>query len=476
MQTVPQSPLEQLRRLVVASEASSRADTLREQIRAASVGLQEAERKVQAAAADHASRSRNIDRGLTLIDAEERALAELMKRVARLGPADRAQSEPLIAESRRDIASRREALESEKKRLASNLADAKVEAKKRLAEYEALMAECDSLSVDPGDAAREVETVAMSLKGFSLEYQIQRLAAEVEDADKPFQFLSREEQKAQLKIWLGYVRSYQEMCRDTGVAREDPMSLTLDGVFGALTRMSKEQMPGFIPEFARGTTPPQGNWEYYIEDAREELARAARAASRRVRTKIQVDEAAYINEIRRIVADDSGDDLSFEADFCEAVHDALLALGADNPSLLEIISPFADVVDRDDRLTSLVRRLPVASTREGGRVPTEVLAWTKGKRGLIVGGQPNADAKATLESAFQFESLEWIASDGAPNGSLVNRCRQGTLDFIIVLIRFVSHSMSEGISVACRGVPTKLVKVHRGYGVSQVSAAFQEAL
>jgi hypothetical protein len=36
--------------------------------------------------------------------------------------------------------------------------------------------------------------------------------------------------------------------------------------------------------------------------------------------------------------------------------------------------------------------------------------------------------------------------------------------------------MSEGISVACRGVPTKLVKVHRGYGVSQVSAAFQEAL
>ncbi len=487
MQTISESPLEKLRGMVLASEAKAKSGVIQDQMKAAAVKLQQAEAKVQAATVEHYSRSRDITRDIQGVESEERTLAELTKRLARLSASEREAGSPLIEESRRDIAARREALESEKSRLVANLTEAKIEAKRLLAEYEALVQECETLKLDPGAAARDAETSAEALRGYSLDFQIRKVAREIEDAVLPFAELTKWEQKAQLKIWLGTIRNYQEACEAFAIAKNDPLSVSLDAAFRTLTSLSKEHTPGYILEFRRENKPPQGNWQDYIADAKVELERAAARATKVGRRNDSwhssfmsammgerearvVDEAECIDAIRDAIVGENG---VLDDGFRDAVHRALLALGADNAVLLEIISPFVDAIDGDPRFTSLVRRVALAAPREDARVPDDILAVTKGKRCIIVGGQAKGTARATLEEAFQFGSLEWIGTSGAPAASLVERCRRGSLDYVLLLRGFISHAVSESLIPACKGTRTRIVMVNRGYGVAQIVDAFR---
>lgn len=104
-------------------------------------------------------------------------------------------------------------------------------------------------------------------------------------------------------------------------------------------------------------------------------------------------------------------------------------------------------------------------------------AATAGKRAVIVGGDGRQDRVPLLQAAFRFAQLEWpTIPKNAPRatGTLVEKVRGGAYDIVIVLQKFISHSVTDSLFEI--DVAGTTVVLARGYGVQQVRAGLERFL
>lgn len=103
---------------------------------------------------------------------------------------------------------------------------------------------------------------------------------------------------------------------------------------------------------------------------------------------------------------------------------------------------------------------------------------TRGKRAVLVGGDPREPNRLRLEAAFEFAELRWEKTEFTRNGlqKVRDRVRAGGVDLVIVLSRFVGHDTDQVIQPACREHGVPFVPVPKGYGVVGVRLAIERHL
>jgi hypothetical protein len=105
-----------------------------------------------------------------------------------------------------------------------------------------------------------------------------------------------------------------------------------------------------------------------------------------------------------------------------------------------------------------------------------VLPLLRGKRALILGGDPREPNRQRLERALQLTSLDWPSVDGPRKvDAIVERIRRGTCGLVLVLKPFVAHQEATPIIDAAKdsGVPWALVD---GYGLAAVKLGLERFL
>jgi hypothetical protein len=100
----------------------------------------------------------------------------------------------------------------------------------------------------------------------------------------------------------------------------------------------------------------------------------------------------------------------------------------------------------------------------------------RGKRALLVGGDPREPNRERLEKLFELASLEWPDVAGPRKvEAVVGRIKKRTVDLVVVLMGFVDHKQSEPIVAAAKdaGVDWALAD---GYGSAQLRTGLERFL
>ena len=105
-----------------------------------------------------------------------------------------------------------------------------------------------------------------------------------------------------------------------------------------------------------------------------------------------------------------------------------------------------------------------------------VLPLVRGRKAILLGGDPREPNRERLEQALQLSSLEWPSIDGPRKvESVVERIGKQAYGLVLVLQTFVAHKQSEPIIEAAKaaGIPWALVA---GYGVQAVKLGLERFL
>lgn len=168
---------------------------------------------------------------------------------------------------------------------------------------------------------------------------------------------------------------------------------------------------------------------------------------------------------------------------------ALLSDGmsARNNRLVRIVVPVADeLTGQDMRALRRAARALVAAAEapddeaETSPIPDDWGWWpaTRGRRGVMVGGDPREPNRIRLERAFGFAELAWEQAEHSRNSlqKVRERVRAGGVDLVLILTRFVGHDADQVIMPACREAGVPLVPVKTGYGVAGIRMAIERYL
>lgn len=296
---------------------------------------------------------------------------------------------------------------------------------------------------------------------------------------------------ASLAVWSDFPKDVQRALVGMTVARarhvqdEIPTSLhpmnidqELDRFFSSMTAFSKREQPGFVFGLRRHHHAVAENW----------FADAHRWWSELV---ARVPETAVLNperaleELRTALEEGSSDD--------DMIALALTALDAglapEDQRLVRLMMPHQDKLGKHTRFKRLRKAIRDTQTEdkaieaEVGQDDTTIPAdWPyhsalKGKRALILGGEPHEDARKRLQDALGLASLEWVNAEDVKNiQQAASAIRGGTADLAIILRRFIGHNVDRTIIPACRTAGVLWVSVERGYGVAQIKAAVEQFL
>jgi len=123
--------------------------------------------------------------------------------------------------------------------------------------------------------------------------------------------------------------------------------------------------------------------------------------------------------------------------------------------------------------------LPISIPTAAGSVthPSVVCAreQTLGKRVILVGGMVDEARRMRLVDSLGAESVEWIVTERCGGvvqaSSAAERIRQGRVHFVIYLLRFVSHKVTEALDAAAREGGVQIVRVPNGLGVVGIADA-----
>ena len=263
----------------------------------------------------------------------------------------------------------------------------------------------------------------------------------------------------------------------------------IDFGFGSLSAYVKRARPGFVYGLARWHTPTRETWEADAEAMHERLA-----------AMVPAPAEAESNHNRRL---DAVDSLVRELDICPAeAHSAVAVqlrrevlaafhagIQARHPRLVRILLAQGDLFDGTEfrALRRAIRDEADETRAEAeeesgveGAIPAEWGWWgfTRGRRALVIGGDPREPSRLRLERAFGFESLEWVGAEFKRNNLLGvrERVRAGRTDLVILLSRFTGHDADQIIIPACREMSVPFVCVQHGYGVVRVKHAIERFL
>lgn len=106
----------------------------------------------------------------------------------------------------------------------------------------------------------------------------------------------------------------------------------------------------------------------------------------------------------------------------------------------------------------------------------EHIALTRGRKAVIVGGSPRPQIEERIKSHLQLDELEWIEITPNSIRQVESKQESGTLDFVFLLQRFVSHKTYHALKRGPAKTGNLFVLVPNGYGLKSVCEALTNAL
>lgn len=514
--------LERLSELVREAESRARSKKLEQEVRTAADRLKEAEARAaevtRTLRETRPARLKQLDQA----DADEHQLKDLIKKMAQYKSALDPSSEPetLVDTARAEIDRNRREARAALEEMTRSAEESRRVLRTSMDHYQQLRKELERLQPRAAEVFAADDRLLWDAGTLFPGGWLQALARDVEAGIPFFGMLSRPEQYAQLKIWIGRYRLFQDGGDPAGPAidgadapnTEETQALA-QRVFLQLKSLSKQHEPGYIDAFRLDF---QVDWVAYVAEAEAQLRMAVEAvklakdreAHRGEQQARDAERLAQTREAGRVAlaalkamagpedAEAEPDDDS-DPDGCrtlrvattevlDLLRQAVHGLGASDPDVLEAARPFRTQIDSDDLRALRLNLDRAARDANHGVDPDaevphyeDVVASTRGLHALMIGGAVREDARRSLQTLFSFERLEWEPyedSKPAALDSLEHRLRNGGVDLVLILKSFIGHHVTDRLRPACvkGGVPCILVD--RGYGPSQVGEALRRGL
>lgn len=259
----------------------------------------------------------------------------------------------------------------------------------------------------------------------------------------------------------------------------------IDELFSQLSAWSKREHPGFVNGLSRTHRPTRASWS---EDAEAFITRLSVPSVDIARPNVE----RILRDIAAVIPDldvpDAGIREAVLSQFRRLVRQALDA-GASprDPRLLRLCGPrLSDLDGHEFRALRHHAREDVeadADEADDARPASIPSGWgwwshTRGKRAILVGGDPREPNRLRLAEAFAFAELEWLPAEGRRNSlqAARDRVRAGKVDLVMILASFVGHDADEVILPACREGNVDWVHIDKGYGIVRVKRAIERFL
>ncbi len=259
----------------------------------------------------------------------------------------------------------------------------------------------------------------------------------------------------------------------------DALVPELDRVFSTMTAYSKREQPGFVFGLMRSHGPVHGSW---LEDARQWWVQIAGKAE----DAPSGNPERCLHDLQQLLdAGDATDEALVEAALAAIAAGVspedtrLVRMLADKVDLLKKNTEFKKLRKAIRELTALDQEFDKEMASPASAIPQNwpYSAHVDGKRASIIGGDLREEARARIQAAFGFESVEWVTTDHARKvQSLANAVTGGSVDLVIVLRRFIGHDVDRVILPACKAASVPWVSVEHGYGITQIRLAIERFL
>ncbi len=491
--------LERLSEMVRQAEAKTRAQKLGVETRQAAETLRAAEERARVAEKRLHDERPVRQKALDEADVDEKNLKELTRKVAQLisasgvSPDDARKFEAEIAASRAEIDLKRRTSLAELETITRQAAEARRGLQAAMEHYQNVRKELDRLQPQlAGDFSAD-DRLARSAEMLLPAGQIHALAREIDDATNHFGMLDNREQLAQLTIWIGRYRRLQAQ-ELPDVSEEDRALLTR--LFPRLVGISKQYEPGYIEAFRQGFNT---DWDAYVADAEDQLRQAAELARRNkdVEQRRREQQArdyekqklaketgqSALEELRAVIARYHLPEEGAE-EFQAALARVIASLGASDLGLIELVRPYSDLLTGAE-FRAIRKHLDRARQEEDKSDESlqeqfaDLIATTKGKKVLMIGGSAREDMRRTLERVFQFDELDWESYEGTRPAfleSLEQRVRNRGMDLVLILKSFIGHHVPERLRPLCEQFEVPCLMVEHGYGPAQVAETIRRGM
>jgi hypothetical protein len=272
--------LERLSELVRQAEAKTRARKLEAEAQQAAEQFRAAELRARKAVERQRVVRPNCLRAVEQADADEQLLKELVRKLAlyKSSLGSEADAERLIAASQAEIERTRQQSRVDLEEAMREVEETRRELRTATDQYRSLRRELDRLQPDLVTQFAADDRLLWDAESHFPGGQLQLLAQEIEAGYTAFGSLSKQEQYARLKVWIGRFRLYQaSQDRDTEVNEE--LQALSHRVFHSLKVLSRQYEPGYIEAFRQDYST---DWGTYVTEAQEQLHQAIET-SRRLR-------------------------------------------------------------------------------------------------------------------------------------------------------------------------------------------------
>lgn len=291
---------------------------------------------------------------------------------------------------------------------------------------------------------------------------------------------------ATLPSWISFAATDQVLLVEIGAAKlraAQAAGLDIDEDFKRLARFFKQTMPGKAHGLALAHAPRKGTW---AADAKELAARLAPAPSplnaERELAALKREFVSYLD------AANLGDEEAADAKkrtWAARLHALFnLSVRRDDPRLVTLFRDHSFVLD-DKAFAKLRRAIRDADDADEPEVDRNALAadWplfhhTRGKRALMIGGDPREPHRTRVHTAFQFADLDWLPTEFSRNPTQQAKARieAGAVDLVLPLHRWCPHKVDETLQPACKAKGVPYVSVQNSYGVTGLRLAFERFL
>ncbi len=490
--------LERLNELVRQAEAKSRAKKLGGEVQQAAVQLRESEERARVASQRLREVRPAMVRQVEKADTDEQQLKDLIKKLAQfksaLDPSENPES--LVDNARAEIDRARREAQATLDEISKEAEEGRKGLRVAMEHYHQVRRELDRLQPTLAENFSAEDRLLWDAEVHFPGGQLQALAREVEAGAPFFGSLSRAEQYAQLKVWIGRHRQFQEAADHE--ADESTLAMA-QRVFHQLKNLSKTHEPGYIEAFRLDF---QTDWAFYISEAQAQLSQATEAVrmskdrehlrGEQQAREVERSQAAKelgrnaLAELKSLMARVHLPEEGLE-EFLELLKQTVNGLGASDPELMDLVMPFREHIAGGNGLRALRRsldRIKEESSKEDEpdifRAQFEdVLTFTNGRRAVMIGGSVREDVRKTLQRLFEFDRLDWEPyedSKPAALDSLESRVRNHGVDLVLILRSFVGHHVTERLRPLCEQHEIPCLMVDRGYGLAQVGETLRKGL
>ena len=234
-----------------------------------------------------------------------------------------------------------------------------------------------------------------------------------------------------------------------------------------------------VPKFGESWLDDARHWEQQFADT---LARVAPTKGRAVES--DVVESTHPDELLRRLRDRVAQTRELTGpDFIDAVREYVAAGGSlTHTSLVKMAREYVPDLYDVSGMADLRRAAEEALRSDTEQEPTSPLPedwagyqWTRGKRIMLIGGDPRPERVEPIRQAFDFADVEWVhiseSSGTLRLGAAEEKLRNGRYDAVIVLSQYCSHTISDRMFELRREVP---VVLSNAYGIGNLRMGIEK--